>query len=132
MSQSSTLYIGMDVHKESIAVAYVSKDHDAEVVYLGPIGTRPCDSDQRVRKLQSTAKHLVFVDDAGPCGSWLYRYLSQKATPAGSSRLHGFPSQAYPCPSYPGRRRLGLSVHRQSQSALTTAARKPTQNLPGR
>jgi len=78
MSQSSTLYIGMDIHKESIAVAYVSKDHDAEVVYLGTIGTRPCDSDQLVRKLQSTAKHLVFVYEAGPCGDWLYRYLTKK------------------------------------------------------
>ena len=32
MSQSRTLYVGMDVHKETIAVAYVAKDHDAEVV----------------------------------------------------------------------------------------------------
>lgn len=78
MSQSSTLYIGMDVHKESIAVAYVSKDHDAEVVYLGTIGTRQCDIDQLVRKLQSKAKHLVFVYEAGPCGSWLSRYLTKK------------------------------------------------------
>ena len=78
MSQSSTLYIGMDVHKESIAVAYVSKDHDAEVVYLGAIGTRQCDIDQLVRKLQSKAKHLVFVYEAGPCGYWLYRYLTKK------------------------------------------------------
>ena len=78
MNQSSTLYIGMDVHKESIAVAYVSKDHDAEVVYLGTIGTRQCDIDQLVRKLQSKAKHLVFVYEAGPCGYWLYRYLTKK------------------------------------------------------
>jgi transposase len=78
MSQSSTLYIGMDVHKESIAVAYVSKDNDAEVVYLGTIGTRQCDIDQLVRKLQSKAKHLVFVYEAGPCGDWLYRYLTKK------------------------------------------------------
>jgi transposase len=31
-----------------------------------------------VRKLQSKAKHLVFVYEAGPCGYWLYRYLTQK------------------------------------------------------
>lgn len=31
MHQSSTLYIGMEVHKASIAVAYVAKDHGAEL-----------------------------------------------------------------------------------------------------
>jgi transposase len=78
MRQSSTLYIGLDVHKESIAVAYVAKDHDAEVIYLGAIGTRQCDIDQLVRKLQSKAPHLVFVYEAGPCGYWLYRYLTKQ------------------------------------------------------
>jgi hypothetical protein len=43
MSQSSTFFIGMDVHKETIAVAYVAQDHGAEVTYLGTIGTRQCD-----------------------------------------------------------------------------------------
>jgi transposase len=71
MSQSSTLYIGMDVHKDTIAVAYVAKDHNAEVVSLGTIGTRQADIDQLIRKMQSTAQHLVFVYEAGPCGSWL-------------------------------------------------------------
>jgi transposase len=78
MAQSSTLFIGMDVHKDSIAVAYVAQDHGAEVTYLGTIGTRQCDIDQRIRKMQSKAKHLVFVYEAGPCGYWLYRYLTQK------------------------------------------------------
>jgi transposase len=78
MHQSSMLYIGMDVHKDAIAVAYVVKDHDAEVVYLGTIGTRQADIDQLVRKLQSKAKHLLFVYEAGPCGYWLYRYLTKK------------------------------------------------------
>jgi hypothetical protein len=32
MHQSSTLSIGMDVHKESIAVAYVAQEHHAEVI----------------------------------------------------------------------------------------------------
>src|SRR5215218_2575503 len=78
MSQSSTLFIGMDVHKDTIAVAYVAQDHGAEVTYLGAIGTRQCDIDQLLRKMQSKAQHLVFVYEAGPCGYWLYRYLSRK------------------------------------------------------
>jgi transposase len=78
MHQSSTLYIGLDVHQEAIAVAYVAQDHGAEVTYLGTIGTRQCDIDQLVRKLQSKAKPLVFVYEAGPCGYWLYRYLTKK------------------------------------------------------
>lgn len=77
MDQSSTLYIGLDVHKDSIAVAYVAQDHGAEVTYLGAIGTRQADIDHLVRKLQSKAQHLVFVYEAGPCGYWLYRYLSK-------------------------------------------------------
>jgi transposase len=78
MSQSSTLYVGLDVHKESLAVAYVAQDHGAEVTYLGTIGTRQADIDHLVRKLPSKAQHLVFVYEAGPCGYWLYRYLSKK------------------------------------------------------
>jgi transposase len=78
MNQSSTLYIGMDVHKDAIAVAYVAKDHDAEVVYLGTIGTRHCDIDKLIRNMQSKAKQLIFVYEAGPCGYWLSRYLRKK------------------------------------------------------
>ena len=68
----------MDVHKESIAVAYVAQEHGAEVTSLGTIGTRQCDIDQLIRKMQSKAKHLLFVYEAGPCGYWLYRYLRKK------------------------------------------------------
>ena len=78
MHQSRTLYIGLDVHQESIAVAYVAKEDHAEVISLGNIGTRQCDIDQRIRKMQSKSKHLVFVYEAGPCGYWLYRYLTKK------------------------------------------------------
>jgi transposase len=78
MHNSSTLYVGLDVHKDTIAVAYASKARDADVTYLGTIGTRPCDPDNLIRKLQSKAKQLVFVDEAGPCGSWLYRDLTKR------------------------------------------------------
>jgi transposase len=78
MPQSSTVYVGLDVHKDSIAVAYVAQDHGAEVVSLGNIGTRQCDIDTLIRRLHSKSPQLVFVYEAGPCGYWLYRYLTQK------------------------------------------------------
>src|SRR5262247_3259968 len=78
MKQSSTLYVGMDVHKESIAVAYIAQDHGAEVVSLGTAGTRQCDIDKLIRQLQSKSPRLHFVYEAGPCGYWLYRYLMKK------------------------------------------------------
>src|SRR5262245_35902636 len=78
MQQSSTLYVGLDVHKESIAVAYVAQDHGAEVISLCTVGTRQCDIDKLIRQLQSKSKQLVFVYEAGPCGYWLYRYLTKK------------------------------------------------------
>jgi transposase len=78
MSQSRTLFIGMDVHKDAIAVAYVVQDHGAAVTYLGNIGTRQGDLDHLIRKMPSKATHLIFVSEAGPCGSWLSRYLMKK------------------------------------------------------
>jgi transposase len=77
MSQSSTLDLGMDVHQDSMAVADVAQDHGAEVTDLGTIGTRQYDIDNLTRKLQSKATPLVFVYEAGPCGYWLYRYLTK-------------------------------------------------------
>ena len=76
MPQSSTLYVGLDVHKESIAVAYITQEYHAEVGSLGTIGTRQCAIDKLIRRLQSKTSHLVFVYEAGPCGYWLYRYLT--------------------------------------------------------
>ena len=78
MSQSRTLFLGMDVHKDAIAVAYVAQDHGAEVTSLGSIGTRQCDIDQMLRQRPSKAKHLIFLSEAGPCGDWLSRSLTTK------------------------------------------------------
>src|SRR5262245_42604938 len=75
---SKTLYVGLDVHKDSIAVAYAAEDRGADVVWLGTIGTRQCDIDKLVRKLQAKGAALVFAYEAGPCGYWLYRYLTRK------------------------------------------------------
>ena len=75
---SKSLYVGLDVHKESIAVAYAPEERGTEVVSLGAIGTRQCDIDKLIRKLQAKGAPLVFVYEAGPCGYWLYRYLTRQ------------------------------------------------------
>jgi transposase len=78
MHQSRTLSIGLDVHKASIAVAYVAQEHHAEVVALGTIGTRQCDIDPLIRKMPSKSQHRIFVSEAGPCGYGLCRSLTHK------------------------------------------------------
>ena len=78
MHQSSTLSIGWDVHKASIAVAYIAQEDHAAVVSLGHLGTRQCDIDQLLRKMPSQSQQLVFVYEAGPCRDWLYRSLTNK------------------------------------------------------
>ena len=78
MAQYGVLFVGLDVHKDSISVAHCPDERGVEVSFVGPIGTRQCDIDKMVRRLQSEAGTLVFAYEAGPCGYWLYRYLSSK------------------------------------------------------
>jgi hypothetical protein len=60
----------LDVHKETLAVAYGGEEREAEVVFLGTSGTRQCDIDKLIGKLHSNGKTLHFVYEAGPCGYW--------------------------------------------------------------
>jgi len=71
LTHTSTLFVGLDVHKETIAVAYVAQEREAEGVFLGPSGTRQGDSDKLIRTRQATGKPLPLVYEAGPCGDWL-------------------------------------------------------------
>jgi hypothetical protein len=80
MNESSkTLFVGLDVHKDTIAVAYAAEDRAGEVVSVGMIGTRQCDIDKLIRRLESKGARLAIVYEAGPCGYWLYRYLTRSA-----------------------------------------------------
>jgi transposase len=78
MSESSTIFVGLDQHKESITVSYVGADRSLEPICIGPIGPRTSDFDAMVRKLQSKGKKLVFAYEAGPCGYGLYRHITRK------------------------------------------------------
>ncbi len=62
MAHSSTLFVGLDVHKESISVAHVSEGREAEVVFLGPMG------DPAVWQRQADPQAAIEREDAALCG----------------------------------------------------------------
>jgi transposase len=78
MSQPTTLFVGLDVHKDSISVAHAAARESDPPSFVGAIGTRQCDVDKLIRRLQSKAERLVFAYEAGPCGYVLHRYLTTK------------------------------------------------------
>jgi hypothetical protein len=49
MQKATTMFVGLDVHKDQIAVAYTASDPGSEVVFVDQIGTRQCDIDKLVR-----------------------------------------------------------------------------------
>jgi len=76
MEHESTLYVGLDVHKESITVAYALGTGNVEL--LGKIGTTKAEVERLCKRLQSKARRVRVVYEAGPCGYGLYRQLIQK------------------------------------------------------
>jgi transposase len=76
MRNDSTVYVGLDLHKDSITVAYAIDSGEVEL--LGRTGTTGADIDRLCTRLQSKAPHVRVVYEAGPCGYGLYRQLVQK------------------------------------------------------
>lgn len=68
-------YVGLDVHKETIAVS-VAESNGGEVRYLGEIVNTPEALDKLVRQLRKGEATLSFCYEAGPCGYGMYRQLT--------------------------------------------------------
>jgi len=77
MRKCSKLFVGMDVHKDSVDVA-TGDEAGGEVRHYGAVGGDLASITRLCRKLESTGKVLVFVYEAGPCGFWIYRLLRRR------------------------------------------------------
>lgn len=73
MSEDTATFVGLDVHKDSISVACAIGGANEAPHFVGKIGTRQCDIDKLVRRLQSRSARVVFAYEAGPCGYVLHR-----------------------------------------------------------
>ena len=75
MTKSNILFIGMDVHKESIVISLADDDR-TEIRRYGSTGGALKDFKKVLRKLVATGKELFFCYEAGPTGYELYRYIT--------------------------------------------------------
>jgi len=71
-------YIGLDVHKNSIAIAIADQGCRRAARIYGTIHNDFDALDKFCRKMVSTASQLQFVYEAGPCGYGIYRHLNQQ------------------------------------------------------
>jgi transposase len=76
VSNAITSYVGLDVHKDSIAIAVAAAGREAPRF----IGTVPSDLSRLKRTLRGIGplEHLQVVYEAGPCGYGLARHLTRR------------------------------------------------------
>ena len=73
---STTKFIGLDVHSKTISVAIADEGREGEVRHYGTIENTFEAIDKVIKKLTATGVKLKFIYEAGPCGFALYRYLT--------------------------------------------------------
>jgi Transposase len=74
----NTSFVGLDVHKATIAVAVAEAGRNGEVRFLGEVSNDVTALDRLAARLEKDGRYLRFCYEAGPCGYGVYRHLSDR------------------------------------------------------
>jgi len=70
-----TIFVGLDVHKDSITVA-MARSGKQDVESIGFINNDSASVVKMVKRLEEKGGELSFCYEAGPCGYGLYRQIT--------------------------------------------------------
>src|SRR5260370_32691637 len=73
-----SMFVGLDVHKETIDVSIAEGDRGGEIRHYGVIASDLEPLDKVVRALRAPDRRLHFVYEAVPCGFGIYRHLTTR------------------------------------------------------
>jgi transposase len=76
MNESTTVFVGLDVHKDSIDIALADAPRDSDVRHLGTVAGGVDAVSKSMRRLVSAGHRLHIVYEAGPCGYALQRHFA--------------------------------------------------------
>ena len=74
--ENRSMFVGLDVHKETIDVSIAEGERHGEVRHYGVIASDLEPLDKVVRALRAPDRRLHFVYEAGSCGFGIYRHLT--------------------------------------------------------
>ena len=74
--EKRSMFVGLDVHKDTIDVSIAEGGRQGEVRHYGEIASDLEPLDKVVKELRAPGRRLHFVYEAGPCGFGIQRHLT--------------------------------------------------------